>query len=126
MWKIREATLEDAPVVASLITSLGYETTEEEMRIRMHDISASQGYVSLVATDQQRVVGFLGLAFGLYYERTGSYARIVALAVAPDVQGEGVGSSLVRAAEEVARSRKALASRTTGVSLALPDNERVR
>lgn len=109
MSKIREATLEDAPALAALITYLGYETTEDEMRLRLQSLSASPDYVSLVATEEETVVGFLGLTFALYYERTGIYARIAALSVAPDAQGKGVGGALVRAAEEIARSRNALA-----------------
>jgi GNAT superfamily N-acetyltransferase len=108
MPEIREATLDDASAVATLITYLGYETTADEMRLRLQSLSASQDYVSLVATEEEKVVGFLGLAFSLYYERTGIYARIAALSVAPDAQGKGVGGALVRAAEKIARSRNAL------------------
>ncbi len=101
--------LDDAPAVAALMGSLGYETAESEMRTRMQTIAAHPDYVSLVAADNDRVIGFLGLAFGLYYERTGVYARIVALSVALNAQGKGVGGALVNAAEDVARSRNALA-----------------
>jgi hypothetical protein len=68
MPEIREATLDDASAVATLITYLGYETTADEMRLRLQSLSASQDYVSLVATEEENVVGFLGLAFSLYYE----------------------------------------------------------
>lgn len=108
MIKIGHATLEDAPAVAALITSLGYETAENEMRMRLQTVSAHRDYISLVATDEEAVVGFLGLTFGLYYERPGSYARIVALSVAPNVRGKGVGRVLVSAAEDLAKSRNAL------------------
>ena len=54
------------------------------------------------------VVGLLGLAFGLYYEYSGSYARIVALSVATEMQGRGIGGYLVAAAESVAKARGAL------------------
>jgi GNAT superfamily N-acetyltransferase len=105
---VREATLEDAPAAAALITYLGYETTADDMRTRLQSLSVSPDYVSLVATEEENVVGFLGLAFSLYYERTGIYARIAALSVAPTAQGKGVGGALVRAAEEIAKSRNAL------------------
>lgn len=106
--QIREATDEDAAAVAVLITQLGYETTEGEMRRRLQRIGADAQYVTLVALEQTKVVGFLGMVFGLYYEYSGSYARIVALSVAPEMQGKGIGSNLVTAAENIARSRGAL------------------
>jgi GNAT superfamily N-acetyltransferase len=106
--EIRDARDEDAGAVAVLITQLGYATTEEEMRRRLQRIGADPQYVSLVALDHTTIVGFLGMAFGLHYEYNGSYARIVALSVAPEMQGKGVGTGLVAAAENIARSRGAL------------------
>jgi GNAT superfamily N-acetyltransferase len=104
---VRDATAEDAGPVAVLITQLGYETTEEQMRRRLQRIAADAEYVSLVALEHAEVVGFLGLAFGLHYEYDGTYARIVALSVAPQMQGKGIGTELVAAAENIARSRGA-------------------
>jgi GNAT superfamily N-acetyltransferase len=106
--EIRDARDEDAGAVAVLITQLGYATTAEEMRRRLQRIGADPQYVSLVALDHTTIVGFLGMAFGLHYEYNGSYARIVALSVAPEMQGKGVGTGLVAAAENIARSRGAL------------------
>lgn len=94
--------------MAVLITQLGYETTEEEMTCRLLRIGVDEQYVSLVATEQSEVIGFLGMAFGLYYEHNGSYARIAALSVMPRMRGKGVGSRLMAAAEDIARSRGAL------------------
>lgn len=74
----------------------------------MRRIFADPQYVNLVAVNESKVVGFLGLVFGLYYEYNGSYARITVLSVAPEVQGQGIGRSLVTAAEEIAKSRGAI------------------
>ena len=106
--QIREATYEDAGAVAVLVTQLGYDTTEAEMLHRLQRIGADAQYVSLVAIDRSKVVGFLGMAFNLHYEYSGTYARIVVLSVAPEMQGKGAGSSLVAAAESIAKSRGAL------------------
>lgn len=108
MTLVREAAEQDAAAIASLMTTLGYETSAEEMRRRLQAVISDGHYVSLVALDGDRVLGFLGLAFGLYYEYTGSYARIVALSVAPEAQGQGVGKTLVAVAEDTARRRGAL------------------
>ena len=86
MLKIREAKDGDTAAIALLITQLGYESTEDEMRNRMQRLSADTQYVSLVAENEKSVVGFLGLAYGLYYEYNGSYARIVVLSVAPGAE----------------------------------------
>ena len=91
------------------MTTLGYPTTVEEMRTRLARIAETGDYVSMVALKGQIVVGFLGLTFAWYYERNGFYARIVALSVAPEAQRMGVGTSLMRAAEERARGKGALA-----------------
>ena len=79
-----------------------------EMRRRLQRIGADAQYVNLVALDHAKIVGFLGMSFGVYYEYNGTYARIAALSVAPDMQGKGIGTGLVAAAESIARSRGAL------------------
>ena len=91
------------------MTSLGYPTTSEEMGTRLARIATLEDYTSLVAVRERAVVGFLGLAFAWYYERNGRYARIVALSVAPEAQGTGVGTSLLRTAETIAKQNRALA-----------------
>lgn len=106
---VRDASIADAPDVARFMTTLGYPTTAEEMQARLVRITATGDYVSLVALKEQVVVGFLGLTFAWYYERTGLYARIVALSVAPEAQGMGVGTSLMDAAEASARNKGAIA-----------------
>lgn len=107
MEEIRKARVADVTAIASLMTHLGYETTADQMRRRMTRIAVDKDYVSLVAADEDRVLGFLGLAFGLYYEHDGIYARIVALSVAPRAQGRGVGKKLIAVAEEIAKTRGA-------------------
>ena len=108
MEEIRRARAADVAAIASLMTHLGYHTTADQMRRRMQRISVDKDYVSLVAAEENVVVGFLGLVFGLHYEHDGIYARIVALSVAPGAQGRGVGRKLLAVAEEIATSRGAL------------------
>lgn len=108
MEEIRRARDADVAAIASLVTHLGYQTTAEQMRRRLRRIATDKNYVSLVAAEQDSVLGFLGLTFGLYYEFEGLYARIIALSVAPEAQKRGVGKKLVAAAEEIASSRGAI------------------
>jgi GNAT superfamily N-acetyltransferase len=93
--------------VAALITTLGYPTSYDEMAERLRATGAHLDYRGLVAVDQRRVLGFLGMTFGLFYERNGSYARVVALSIAAEARGTGVGRRLVSSAEEIAATRGA-------------------
>jgi GNAT superfamily N-acetyltransferase len=108
MDEIRKARVADVAGIASLMTHLGYQTTVEQMCRRMRRIAADKDYVSLVAAEENSVLGFLGLAFGLYYEHDGTYARILALSVAPRAQRRGLGKKLMAVAEEIAKSRGAI------------------
>ena len=108
MAEIRRARDADAAAIASLMTHLGYPTTADQMRRRLRRIATNRNYVSLVAAEQDSVLGFLGLTFGLYYELEGLYGRIVTLSVAPEAHERGVGKKLVTAAEEIASTRGAL------------------
>lgn len=105
---IRDASLKDAAEIAGLMCNLGYETSPAQMASRLEAISLHPDYISFVAIKSGRTVGFLALSFGLFYERDGSYARIVALSVAPEAQRCGIGSALVAKAEQIARERGAV------------------
>lgn len=106
---IRDARLQDAAEIASLMCSLGYETSSTQMASRLDKIARHPDYISFVAITSGRTIGFLALSFGLFYERDGSYARIVALSVAPEAQRSGIGRALVARAEKVACDRGAVA-----------------
>jgi GNAT superfamily N-acetyltransferase len=108
MIQVRRTTLDDAGAVADLMCSLGYPTSAQQMAARLEATSRHADYVSLLAVNGSRSVGFLALAFGLFYERDGTYARIVALSVASDSQRCGVGAALVAEAERIARERGAI------------------
>src|SRR5262245_14764520 len=107
--EIRDARDEDASAIADLMRTLGYPTQPEEMSARLAAIARHPDYRTLVAIEDLRVVGVIGMLFALYYERSASYARIVALSVANGVRRRGVGRALVEAAEAVARARGARA-----------------
>ncbi|GAA0955856.1 GNAT family N-acetyltransferase [Kribbella koreensis] len=100
---IREARTCDAATVNDLLHQLGYpqEGTEETAaRIRSWaDDPASAAYV---AEDDGEVAGLIAVHVCPFFERTGSWARIVALVVSERVRGCGVGGELVGAAEAFA------------------------
>jgi ribosomal protein S18 acetylase RimI-like enzyme len=96
---IRKATVEDAGRIAALVSELGYPTSAEQMRRRLATILRDDEYETLVACDDGVVQGFVGTRLGPLYDADGQYGQIMALAVASDHQGRGLGRTLMQAAE---------------------------
>lgn len=97
--RIRRATAEDAPAVGGLLTEMGYPSAPEEVRQRLETTLPHPDYSSWVAEADGRVVGFAGAWIGHFFEKNGSYGRLLALVVDSDVRRRGVGGALVREAE---------------------------
>jgi ribosomal protein S18 acetylase RimI-like enzyme len=96
---IRKASIEDAGRIAVLVSELGYPTSAEQMRRRLATILRDGEYETLVACDDGVVQGFVGTRIGPLYDADEPYGQIMALAVAGDYQGRGLGRMLVQAAE---------------------------
>jgi GNAT superfamily N-acetyltransferase len=96
---VRPAARDDAVSIAGLLGELGYPSTAEGVAERLGRVLGHPDYHTLVAEEGGRVVGFVGLALGWYYEKDGSYARVLALVVAAERRGAGVGTALLRAGE---------------------------
>ncbi|GHD61780.1 GNAT family N-acetyltransferase [Jeongeupia chitinilytica] len=104
---IRPAQLGDAPILARLMTALGYPSTDCEMQTRLGQLNKAGGYGALVAEIDGDVVGLIGLALGLSLDQDGAHARIIALVVAEHCRGAGVGQALLTAGEAWAREHGA-------------------
>lgn len=101
--QIREARPEDAETIAQLIQVLGYELNSIQIadRFKAYRNDFSRVFVAL---DDASLVGFLSFhAIPLFHE-TAMLGRITAMAINPSHQREGIGSSLVKAAEDFAIS----------------------
>jgi GNAT superfamily N-acetyltransferase len=101
--QIREACPEDAETIAQLVGVLGYELSSIHVAARF---DAYRGEFSrvFVASNAAGLVGFLSFhAIPLFHEAA-MIGRITAMAIDPRHQREGIGSSLVRAAEDFAIS----------------------
>jgi GNAT superfamily N-acetyltransferase len=96
---IREAVEEDTPSIATLLTELGYPSTVAEMRRRLVTIGNDANYRTFVAEVAQTVVGLAGVGIAPYYERDGTYGRLLILAVAERYRRRGIGRALVDSAE---------------------------
>ena len=104
--RIRLARTTDAEAANELLHQLGYPqdgTAATAARIRTWDDDpASAAYVAEADGD---LLGLVAVHACPFFERAGSWGRIVALVVAERVRGQGVGGQLVAAAELFATGR---------------------
>jgi GNAT superfamily N-acetyltransferase len=104
---IREAAGADSTSIAELLSELGYPTTELDMRARLAAIEADPNYRTFVVQVAETVVGVAGVGLAPFYERNGTYGRLLVLAVRGAHRRHGLGRALVEAAETRAASRGA-------------------
>jgi GNAT superfamily N-acetyltransferase len=104
--QIRRAQTSDAAALNDLLQQLGYAQGDTETtagRIQLWgDDPAGAAYV---AEADGEVLGVIAVHTCPFFERAGSWGRIVALVVDEHARGKGVGGRLVAAAEEFADSR---------------------
>jgi GNAT superfamily N-acetyltransferase len=104
--QIRLAHTTDAAAVNGLLHQLGYPqdgTAAMAARIRTWgDDPSSAAYVAETDGD---LLGLVAVHICPFFERAGSWGRIVALIVSDQARGQGVGGQLVAAAESFAASR---------------------
>jgi GNAT superfamily N-acetyltransferase len=100
---IRNALPGDADDVAALLGHLGYPCTPADAGERIHAMSADTFQVLLLARQQGRACGLLGLDFLYYLPLGATICRITALVVDPDSQRRGIGRQLLDDAMQRAR-----------------------
>lgn len=104
--QIRLAHPTDAAAVNELLRQLGYPqeglaTTASRIRTWAGDASSA----AYVADADGNVLGLVAVHVCPFFERTGSWGRIVALVVSEQARCQGVGGQLVAAAQSFAASR---------------------
>lgn len=106
MLQIRPAQTTDATAVNGLVHQLDYPqdgTAATAARIQTWgDDPASAAYVADADGD---LLGLIAVHLCPFFERAGSWGRIVALVVSDQARRQGVGAQLVAAAESFAASR---------------------
>lgn len=102
-YSIRDAQEGDIPQLTTLITQLGYPCTADEVLTRYTNVNQHPDYRTLVITDGDVAIGVAGVVKGIWYEKNGTYVRILAFVVNEDYRGKGVGKLLIQAIEDWAR-----------------------
>ena len=99
---IRSARAEDAEALARLAGELGYPSTADEILARFAALPA--GDEVLVAESDGGLDAWMHLGIVVSLE-SGPFAEIRGLVVTESRRSTGIGASLIRAAEEWARTR---------------------
>ena len=100
---IRPAERVDAEAIAGLLAELDYPTTAEAFARRFERLEREPATWIFVAEVDGRVVGLAALGVMALVERDAPVGRLIALVVAGDARGAGLGRRLVEHVEERAR-----------------------
>ena len=103
---IRAARAHDAAAVDALLHQLGYpQDGPESAAKRIESWGGDPAGAVFVAEADGDVLGVVAVHTCPFFERPGSWGRIVALVVADGARGQGVGACLVAEAESFAADR---------------------
>ena len=106
---IRDATLEDAPELATLMCELGYKTSSAEMRQRVKSILNDARCGTLVAEIDKEVCRMIGTVTHMsqeHNEHNDPSGKMIALVVSKKLRRRGIGAQLIAAAEKDFANRK--------------------
>ncbi len=100
--KIRPAIAADTDRIAELCVQLGYKASSEDVRERLRRIMEKEDTVAFVAEEQGFVTGWIQASVRMTIE-SGDSPEITGLVVDESARGKGIGSRLVRQAEDWAK-----------------------
>jgi GNAT superfamily N-acetyltransferase len=101
---IRSARSDDAAELARLSSQLGYPSTSADLSARLELLSTRKDHEVFVAEGKTELVGWLHVLCDIHLE-SGDFVEIAGLVVDERHRGEGVGKTLLAAAERWARER---------------------
>ena len=107
--RIRTATSEDAPTISRLLDQLGYPNNAAAIPERIDKLHARPGTAVLVAEDDRgELLGMVTVHLFQALHADEPAAWLTAVVVEESARGQGVGSALVRHAEDWAIKHGAL------------------
>ncbi|MER7247536.1 GNAT family N-acetyltransferase [Kribbella sp. NPDC000426] len=103
---IRPATPADATCVNELLDQLGYpQDGASETADRIQVWADNPALAAYVAETDGNVLGVVAVHVAPFFQRDGSWARIVALVVSTQARRQGIATKLMAAAESFATAR---------------------
>jgi len=113
---IRDATLDDAEDIATLLGDLGYPATADRVRTRLTKLIGRDDYAVRLFVNGEEIDGLIALTLTLTLHEDTPVVEVAALVVRSDARRRGAGSALLAEADAFARAHKAqritLSSRT--------------
>ncbi|MGD9950052.1 MAG: GNAT family N-acetyltransferase [Desulfobulbus sp.] len=109
MIEVRKSSISDAPAIIELLNALGYPDSDKFIEKRINQLNDSQDAEILVASDEDRVVGFVSVHFIPQLALAGDYCRITYFCVSEAYRNQGVGSLLEAGVVSLAKQRGCLA-----------------
>ena len=100
---LRRARRDDAKHVASLMTELGYPSSETDVVDRLAHSLQSQTSCCLVAEQEGEVVALMSAELVPYFPTGATICRVTSLVVASAHRRRGLGDKLMAAAADFAR-----------------------
>ena len=86
-----------------LENDLGYNCELNKLNNRVDEMLKRGNYQIFVACDGDKVVGYIGLVSYLAFELDNEGMKIIALAVSKEYRRKGIGTKLLKAAEQWAK-----------------------
>lgn len=86
-----------------LENDLGYNCELEKLSSRVKEMMKRGNYQIFVACDDGKVVGYIGCVNYLAFELENEGMKIIALAVSKEYRRKGIGTSLLKTAEQWAK-----------------------
>ena len=99
---VREYEKEDTKVLPPLYKALDYLVEKNELQSRLRDTLVNPAYGCLVAEKESQILGFIGYAKRYFFEATGFYYRILALAVSRNARRQGIATALMDKVKKIA------------------------
>jgi GNAT superfamily N-acetyltransferase len=112
---IRPLRQEDAGAVAELVTQLGYQRTQEQVRSWVLDLESRTSQACFVAALRGEVVGWIDVSLERHLQSE-AFGLIGGLVVRDSVRGAGIGKLLCEQAEDWSRRQGVNTIRVTSRS----------